>query len=379
MRLALVCGELSGDALGAGLARELRAENPDAELAGVTGPRMRAAGVRSWMDCGVFAVMGYWDALRRMPALLAGRRRLLGKVRQQRPDVYVGIDAPDLNLGVGGAARAHGARYVQLGCPAFWGWRPQRAEVLARHCDLVLCVLPFEERLCAEKGISASFVGHRAADVLRPAADRAAVKRGLGLDSAVPLLALLPGSRRAEIARHATLFAQAVSEFGGGLRTVQIVCAPPDDPEAASVCRAAFASCEAAGVRVMPGRAHEVLAAADAALVKSGTATLEAAVLDCPLAAVYVMSGPAAWLVRRKMGDAVPRHIALPNVILNRAVVPEFVQEGATPQRLAEAVGRLLDGRHAAQMRGSFGALRKSLRRDADRLAARHVLRLATG
>ena len=213
MKIALVCGEPSGDQLGAGLARALRAACPDVELVGVTGPQMRAAGVDSWLDCSSFAVMGYWAAFRRLPSLVRARNKLLQLIRSERPAVLVGIDAPDLNLGVGQRAQALGVRYVQYVCPSFWVWRTGRSQTLAHHCDLVLTVLPFEDDLCAQAGIRSQFVGHRLADELIAGPDaRMQAREQLGIAPDVPVLALLPGSRAQELAGHAPLFA-AVAQY----------------------------------------------------------------------------------------------------------------------------------------------------------------------
>ena len=376
MRLALVCGELSGDELGAGLAEALLAQWPEVDLVGVTGPRMRALGVRSWLDCETFAVMGYWAALRRLPSLLAGRRLLTTRLNEEAPAVFVGIDAPDLNMALGRAAKDRGGRYVQYGCPTFWAWRAARADQLAKYCDEVLCLLPFEVDLCMAKGIAATFVGHRVADRLTPVADRSAAKRSLGLASDRPLLALLPGSREQEIDSHARLFSAAAGLLVRRQPDLQVVWAPPDSERArAAIARAGIVVSGTSSIQ--PGRAREVLAAADTAIVKSGTASLEAAMLDCPVVVAYVVPPLAKWLIKLRMPAGPPRYVAWPNLVLGRQIVPELLFSEATAERLATAAERFLAGLELARLRSDYAALRSLLRRDADSLAARQVLALA--
>ena len=374
--VALICGELSGDRLGAGLAEHLLDMSPGIRLVGVGGPRMRAAGVDCWLDCTVFSVMGYWDALACLPRLLAGRARLRRLLQAHRPDAYVGIDAPDLNLPLGCDFRSRGGKYIQYVCPSFWAWRPERAKALKSGCDAVLALLPFERQRCQEQGIACRFVGHPAADSLHPAADRESLRRSLDIDPEKKLLALLPGSRVQELAQHLPIMASAAQIAAREIPGLQVACAVPEFLLARARqmwnrLSSAYAFFPAGG------RAHELLAAADAALCKSGTVTLEAALLDCPQAAVYRLSPAAYWLAYLRMGGKVPKSVALPNLVLERQVISEFVQQRADPESLAREAAALLSGSAASQQqRNDYAQIRRLLGGGASSKAARQVLEL---
>ena len=372
--VALICGELSGDRLGAGLAEQLADMCPGIRLVGVGGARMRKAGVECWMDCTLFSVMGYWDALKCLPRLLVGRSRLRRRLLAQRPDVYVGIDAPDLNLSLGSEFHSRGGRYVQYVCPSFWAWRPERAATLAAGCDSVLALLPFERQMCQERGISSEFVGHPAADLLQPPADRKSVRPRLGISPEGKLLALLPGSRVQELAQHLPVFAQAAQIVARDFPDLQTACAVPDF--LLDRARQMWRQLGGADAIFLGGRAHELLAAADAALCKSGTITLEAALLDCPQAVAYRLAPAAYWLARRRMRGKVPALVALPNLVLGRELLREFVQQRASPEALAGEAAALLSGRGCGEIRAGYAQIRELLSRGASRKAAEQVLAL---
>ncbi len=371
MKVALVCGEPSGDLLGAGLAQALLKLSPQTELVGVTGVRMRAAGVRSWLDCGVFSVMGYWDALRKIWPLWSARSKVLRELRQEPPAVFVGIDAPDLNMDLGIAVHNLGGKYVQYVCPSFWVWRAERAKVLAKHCDRVLALLPFELEHCAAAGIPARLVGHRLADELVANSDaRAMSRQKLGIAAGDQVLALLPGSRPQELVVHEPLFAEAARRCKRQRARLKIYCAP--------VAGVALSGGTSSDISYCPGQARALLAAADAAIVKSGTITLEAALLGCPQVIAYRTSPLAAWFIRRKMSADVSRNYGLPNLILGRRAVPELIQEQATPEALAAAILTLLDSQHGIKMKDDYQEIRGQLAMDADLRAAQAVLDIMT-
>ena len=368
MKIVIVCGEPSGDQLGAGLARALLELNPQAELSGVTGTQMRAAGVRSWLDCEVFAVMGYWDVLRKIWPLWRAYRRIEAKLRQEQPAMFIGVDAPDLNLRLGAAARACGAKYVQYVCPSFWAWRAERAAWLARHCDHVLALLPFERKLCENSNISASFVGHRLVDELTPdhqsAAARAQARAQLGISSESRVLALLPGSRVQEVTAHAPLFVDAARLCRQRYPKLEVVMAP-----APGVARQ---TASVPDVRYCPGQARVLLAAADAAIVKSGTITLEAALLGCPQVIAY----RSKVAVRLRLGDIYARDYGLPNLVAGERIVPELIARQATATALAAAVHELFEPSRAATMKKAYQGIRAKLGGGADQRAAQAVAKL---
>lgn len=370
MKIALVCGEASGDALGAGLARAIAERNPDAELMGVTGPKMREAGVRSWMDCKAFSVMGYLDAISRVGSLLRSRRELLLRIGDERPDVYVGIDAPDLNLGLGRSAKIQGARrYVQYVCPSFWAWRKERAEFLSRHCNLVLNLFPFEAAHCEQAGITHRFVGHRLADEI-PAgnAGREAARRELGIDDDAKVLAMLPGSRDSEIFGHVFRFAKVANLCLIRMPGLEVLWAPSEGLRDSLPKGKPW--------KVHAGKARTVLAAADAALVKSGTITLEAALLGCPQMIAYHMGAVGGWLAKRRLGDIHSRFYGLPNLLAGRRIAPEYIQDRAVPNAMAPTLVSMLEGEWDV-MREDYDKIREALGTGADAKAAEAVLELA--
>ncbi len=375
-RIVLVCGEASGDRLGAGLAAALREEAPDTELVGVGGMHMANAGVKRWRDKDVFEVMGYWDAIKRLPALLLARSAIAKRLAAEQPAVFVGIDAPDLNLPLGSAVHRNGGKYAQYVCPAFWAWRPSRARMLASSCNMVLALLPFEESSCRERKIPVEFVGHPAADELEPPQDRSQAKADLGFDPGKPLLALLPGSRGQEVDQHVPLFAAAACKVRESMPDCQLAVAVPQCLDVHA--RALWL--ERRGVpdaRNMPDQARDLLAAADAAIVKSGTVALEAALLGCPQTVAYRMSTAAYWLALRRMGGKPPPRVALPNLVLGRDAVPEFVQQLATPAALAAVAVAQLSGCEGDRIARDYAQLREQLRRGANRAAAKAILALA--
>ena len=295
-------------------------------------------------------------------------------MQAQQPDLYVGIDAPDLNIPLGSDFHSRGGRYVQYVCPSFWAWRPERAATLAAGCDLVLALLPFERQICQARGIRSEFVGHPAADLLMPPADRNSARQQLGIDPEKKLLALLPGSRVQELAQHLPVFAPAAQIVAKDFPGLQTACAVPDF--LVDRARRMWRQLGAADALFLGGRAHELLAAADAALCKSGTVTLEAALLDCPQAVAYRLAPAAHWLARQRMRGKIPASVALPNLVLGQELVREFVQDRATPEALAGEAASLLAGTGCGEMRAGYAQIRDLLSGGASRKAAERVLAL---
>ena len=369
MKIALVCAESSGDSLGAGLAQRLAELRPGVVLAGVTGPAMRAAGVQSWLDHGVFNIMGYGAALAALPRLLRARGQLRKLLRSERPAALVGIDAPDLNLRLAQDCQRLGIPYVQYVCPSFWAWRPERAKLLEQCCALVLAILPFEQKLCEQQGIKARFVGHRLADeISADAAARSAAREQLGIGADEKLIALLPGSRMREVKAHERLFAAVAKlcrkehadwRYGWGtLRPGMLSSAAAELGEE------------------YPGQARLLLQAADAAVMKSGTATLEAALAGCPQVIAHRLTGLDKWLALPKLGDLSKRFFGLPNLILDRQVVPEFMQDRAEPTAIATALQQMMQGEEREKVLTDYAKVREAVAQDADRRAAEAVLEI---
>jgi len=377
MRIALVAGEASGDRLGAGLVRALRERVPDARFLGVGGPLMAAEGVELLAPAETLSVMGLAEVLAHLPRLWRLRARLRRALLAARPDVLVGIDSPDFNLGLERALRRAGVPTVHYVSPSVWAWREGRVRTVARAADRVLTLFDFEEAFYRRHGVAATFVGHPLADLLPETPDREAARAALGLKGGGPVVAVLPGSRRGEVARLGPVFAGAVAWLAARRPALRFV-APMAGEAVEAPWRAALAR-EAPQVPVttVRGRAHEALAAADVALVASGTATLEALLLKRPMVVAYRLS-PLTYAVARRL-VRIGRY-ALPNLLAGADLVPELIQDAATPERLgAEVLGWLGAPERRRRLEAAFGAIHRRLRRDADRRAAEAVLEVARG
>jgi lipid-A-disaccharide synthase len=372
LRIALVAGETSGDLLGGGLVEALRQRFPDAQFAGVAGPRMRAAGVDAWNDCSELAVMGLFEVLQHLPRLLRLRHGLLHRLLDWRPDVFIGIDAPDFNLGLERRLKARGIRTVHYVSPAVWAWRAGRAARLGRSADLVLCLFPMEPPVYAAHGIDARFVGHPLADRFALEPDRAAARTALGLPADAPVLAVLPGSRRGEIARLGATFVAAVQQLQARIPGLRVVA-----PMADAQCRAQFAAQGAeAAMTLLPGRAQDCMVAADVVLLASGTAALEAMLARRPMVVAYRIA-PLTHFIVRAFGLIKTERISLPNILAGESLVPELLQADCRADNIAAAVQHWFEDREQrAVLLQRFDTLHRALRRDASVQAAAAVAEL---
>lgn len=379
LTIGLVAGETSGDNLGAALIRALRERVPGLRCAGIAGPAMVAEGCAAWAPAGELAVLGLFEVVRHLPRLLALRRDVRRRFLELRPDVFVGIDAPEFNLGLAPALHAAGIRTVQYVSPQVWAWRPGRARRMAEFLDLVLCLLPFERGVYAQYGLPAVFTGHPLADRLPLEPDRAAARAALGLPTAATVVAVLPGSREVEVARLGPAFAGAVAWLAARRPELCVVA-----PMASAATRARFASCvarQAPGVdiRLLDGQSHVALTAADVALVASGTATLEALLCQRPMVVAYRLGWPTVLLLRGFGLMKVP-YFAQPNLLAGEQLVPELAQGAVEPARLGAELERWLDepARVAALAR-RFREIHRQLRHGASDRAAEAILALARG
>lgn len=373
-RIALVAGEASGDQLGAGLIAELRKRFPDAEFAGVGGAQMRAAGLDAWHDCGELAVMGLTEVIAHLPRLLALRRRLRVRLLQWRPDVFIGIDAPDFNLGLEKTLKAAGIRTVHYVSPSIWAWRENRAAKIGRSADRVLCLFPIEPPLYAKYGVDARFVGHPLADQFALEPDRAGARARLGLDRDAPTLALLPGSRAGEIRRLLPEFLGAARLLAQRIPGLQVVI-----PAANAGCRATIETMTATSdlrVRILDGLAHDAMIAADAVLLASGTAALEALLAKRPMVVGYRIAALTHFIVKRLGMLKVDRY-SLPNVLANEPLVPELMQHDCTAEKLAAALLPFFsDPTTEAKLQSQYRRIHESLRGNANVQAANAVAEL---
>lgn len=379
LRIGMVAGESSGDHLGAGLIRALRARAPDIWFEGVAGPEMIAAGCRPLAHIEALSVMGVTELLAHLPRLLRLRRRLCRHFLRERPDVVIGIDAPDFNLGLEARLHKAGLRTVHYVSPSVWAWRPRRVFKVGKAADLVLTLLPFEAAFYEKHGVRAVFVGHPLADRAPAQPDRCSLRKSLHLPAQDRLVALLPGSRRTEVERLWPLFLETAQWLTGELPEVKFVV-PAATAKLNFLIKQQIRTLKPdLPVTVVDGRAREVLGAVDVALVASGTATLEAMLWRCPMVVAYRLAAGSYALVKG-LGLLRIKQVALPNLLAGREVVPEFLQYRAVPHALGNALLELLrDAQVRQRQLDSFAELRDCLRHGADERAADAVLALCKG
>jgi lipid-A-disaccharide synthase len=378
LRIALVAGEASGDTLGAALIEALQRRFPGAEFAGVAGPKMRAAGCTAWFESDELAVMGLTEILRHLPRLLRLRGALKRRLLDWRPDVFIGIDAPEFNLGLAKRLKRAGLRTVQYVSPQVWAWRQGRVRTIGAACDMVLCLLPFEPDFYREHGVRAAFVGHPLADQIPLVVDRAAARAALGIDPRARVLAILPGSRHGEVERLAAPFAGAAAllakRYPGLVSIAPMVTPALRELFAASCAELA----PGAAVRMLDGNARGALAAADVVLVASGTATLETALFKRPMVVAYKLGAITAFLLRT-LGLVKLKHFSQPNLLAGAELVPEFFQEAATAEKLANALAHWLERpAEVARVQKEFAVIHAKLRCDGAERAAFEVAELVT-
>jgi lipid-A-disaccharide synthase len=377
LRVGVVAGEASGDQLGAALIAALRARVPRLEAFGIAGPRMQAQGCVAWAPAEALAVMGLTEILRHLPRLLALRRETVRRFVAARPDVFVGIDAPEFNLGLAARLKEAGLRTAQYVSPQVWAWRQGRVRTIGRAADLVLCLLPFETEFYRRHGVDAVFVGHPLADQIPLDVDRRAAREALGLPAEARVLALLPGSRLGEVERLAADFIAAATWLARD-RPPLVCVAPMASPTVRAAFEKALAASEAGlDVRVLAGQAQLALAAADLALVASGTATLETMLSKRPMVVAYRLAPLTAFALRRLGLVKVP-HFAQPNLLAGRRLVPEFFQDEVQGERLGRALAAELDDpARTAMLASEFRRLHETLRCGGADRAAEAILHLA--
>ncbi|WP_162577512.1 lipid-A-disaccharide synthase [Variovorax sp. PBL-H6] len=372
----MVAGEASGDLLAGLLLDGLKTRWPDATSVGIGGPQMQKRGFETWWPQEKLAVRGYVEVLRHYAEISGIRRQLRARLLREGAGIFIGVDAPDFNLDLEAALRERGMKTAHFVCPSIWAWRPERVEKLRAAADHVLCIFPFEPALLAEHGIAASYVGHPIADVIPMAPDRAAARSALGLDAGAPVVALLPGSRRSELRYLADRFLAAAALMQQARPELHFIL-PALPSLHGEVEQLLAASAMNGRVQLLEGRSHAALAACDVTLIASGTATLEAALFKRPMVIAYNMN-PMSWaLMRRKQ---LQPWVGLPNILCSDFVVPELIQEAATPQALAEATLAWLaspDKVHALQQR--FCALHAELQRDTPTLCADAIQKVIEG
>lgn len=372
MRIGIVAGEASGDILGAGLMSALRQRIPDVTFEGVGGERMAAAGCQLLFSSEKLAVMGLVEVLGHLPELLRLRRSLVRHFAAHPPDVFIGIDAPDFNLGLERALKGLGIATVHYVSPSVWAWRRYRVRKIADSVDLMLTLLPFEARFYEEHHVPVQFVGHPLADEIAWNPDRQAARRALGLAAGpAPVIALLPGSRMGEVTRLAADFIATARWCAQRLPDARFVL------PAATAAIQEFLAAHTGGfpsLTVTSGQSHTAIAAADVALVASGTATLECLLANRPMVVAYRLAPVTFWLAKRLVKVS---HFSLPNLLAGRTLVPEFVQDHVKADQLGPALLNLLaEPARKASLEEEFGCIQRKLRRGASDQAAAAVLSL---
>ncbi|NMF91296.1 lipid-A-disaccharide synthase [Aromatoleum petrolei] len=373
IRIAMVAGEASGDLLASHLIRAIRHKIPDAEFFGIGGPKMQAEGFDARWPCELLAVHGYVDALKRYRELSGIRRTLLKQVKAERPDAFIGVDAPDFNLWLEGKVRAAGMPAIHFVSPSIWAWRGGRIKGIARSVSHMLCLFPFEPSLYERAGIPVSYVGHPLADAFPLHPNRAQARELLGLPVEGHVIALLPGSRQSEVRNLAPTYIETAKILSERHPELSFVV-PLATRETRELFAAALRSAQAGElpIRMLFGHSVEAMTAADVVLVASGTASLEAALLKRPMVISYRIG---KWQYRLMKRMAYLPWVGLPNILCNETVVPELLQDDATPAALADALDRWLgDPDGCAQLAERFDGLHRQLRQNTAEKAAAAIL-----
>lgn len=376
----MVAGETSGDLLAGLLLDGLRGRWPGLQASGIGGPHMASRGFEAWWPHDKLAVRGYVEVLRHYREIVGIREQLKKRLLDQRPDVFIGVDAPDFNLDLEAALKAQGIKTVHFVSPAVWAWRAERVEKIRRSVDHVLCIFPFEPALLASHGIAATYVGHPLANVIPLQPDRSAARRRLGLPDDDTVIAILPGSRKSEIQYLAERFFRAAALVKQAKPAIKFIV--PAVPLLKSmIVRLADAAGMGAGLHIIEGQSHTVLAACDVTLIASGTATLEAALFKRPMVIAYNMNWLSWQIMRRKKMQP---WVGLPNILCQDFVVPELLQEAATPQALAAELLQWVEAKSAAPdkiatVEQRFMALHAELQRDTSQLATDAIQQILEG
>ena len=377
LTIALVAGETSGDILGAGLIRALKARHPDARFVGVAGPRMQAEGCETWYEMEELAVMGIVEVLGRLPRLMKIGRDLTQRFTELKPDVFVGIDAPDFNITLEGRLKRNGIRTIHYVSPSVWAWRQKRVFKIGRNTHLVLAFLPFEKAFYDRFNVPCRFIGHTMADAMPLQPDKAAARRELDISDEALCLALLPGSRHAEVEMLSADFLRAAQLLRVRYPALEIVV-----PLVNAKRRAQFEQIKAeiapeVPMHLLDGKGREAMIASDAAILASGTAALECMLAKCPMVVGYRMRPSTFWLAKRLVKTP---YVSLPNLLAGRELVKELLQNECEPHALAAALEPLL---HAGPQRdallATFSELHQQIRWNADEQAADAVLEIANG
>ncbi|OOE56081.1 lipid-A-disaccharide synthase [Salinivibrio kushneri] len=372
LRVGIVAGEISGDVLGEGLIKAMRAQHPHVEFVGIGGPRMMAQGCHSLFDMEELSVMGLVEVLGRLPRLLKVKTALVKHFTVNPPDVFIGIDAPDFNLRLEASLKQAGIKTVHYVSPSVWAWRQKRIFKIAAATDLVLAFLPFEKAFYDKFDVPCAFVGHTMADSIPMQVDKLAAQRVLGLDSSKRWLAVLPGSRGSEMSMLAPPFIKACQQLAARHPDLGFVVALVNETRRQQFEQIWQTIAPELSFMLVDDTARQVISAADSVLLASGTVALECMLLKRPMVVGYKVKPVTAWLAKRLLKT---KYVSLPNILADAPLVPELLQEECQPEALADAVSAQLDSDNQALLT-TFTELHHTIRKDADTSAANAVLTL---
>ena len=370
LTIALVAGETSGDILGAGLIRTLKKHHPNIKFVGIAGPRMQAEGCQAWYEMEELSVMGIVEVLGRLRSILAIRRDITKRLIDLKPDVFIGIDAPDFNLSLEGKLKQAGIKTIHYVSPSVWAWKQKRVFKIKRNTNLILAFLPFEKAFYDKFDVPCRFIGHKMADDIPLEPDQTAMRQQLGLPVDCQCLALLPGSRHAEVTLLSEPFLKAAQLLRDKFPDLHIVV-----PLVNGKRRAEFEQIKAEiapklNLQLLDGHAREAMIASNAAILASGTVALECMLAKCPMVVGYKMKAFTFWLAKKLIKTP---YVSLPNILAGKEIVPELLQHDCTPENIANHIVPLLKSDNS-ELKATFLALHKQIRCNADEQAAQAVL-----
>lgn len=372
--IGLVAGETSGDILGAGLIRALKQMHPNVRFVGVAGPLMQAEGCEAWYEMEELAVMGIVEVLERLPRLLKIRKDLTQRFSELKPDVFVGIDAPDFNITLEGRLKQKGIKTIHYVSPSVWAWRQKRVFKIGKATDLVLAFLPFEKAFYDKYQVPCRFIGHTMADAIALNPDKKAAREHLGISEETPCLALLPGSRHAEVEMLSADFIKTAQLLKQQIPSLHIVVPLVNAKRRAQFEQIHQNVAPELEIQLLDGQAREAMTASDATLLASGTAALECMLTKCPMVVGYRMKPFTFWLAKRLVKTP---YVSLPNLLAGREIIKELLQEECEPSALAQQLLPLLtDEEKVRQLKEIFLQLHSAIRCNADEQAANAVLEL---